>query len=133
MPHSFPLPYHKGPLPLRDCLDQGRDIVWIVLPVGINRYRPVRERKSCGKPCKQGSSLALILLMAYHCDARKGSEHRGGGVCRTIIYHNHRQPELEAFLDDSPHLRPMVIGGNDNGIATRYGHEMRNPGSKVFI
>jgi hypothetical protein len=67
--------------------------------------------------------------MAYHCYARKGSEDRGSGVCRSVIDHNHRQPELEALLDYPPHLRPMVIGGNDNGIAKRYGHEMRDPGS----
>jgi hypothetical protein len=72
----------------------------------------------------------LILFMVYHCYARKGSENRGSGVCRTIIYHNHWQPELEAFLDDPPHLRPMVIGGNDNDIAKRNGHEMRDPGSR---
>jgi hypothetical protein len=71
--------------------------------------------------------------MAYHCYARKGGEDIGSGVCRSIIHHNHRQPELKTFLDDPPHLRPMVISGNDNGTAKRYGHEMRDPGSKVFI
>jgi hypothetical protein len=119
MPHPHPFSYHHGSLSLRDCLNQGKDIFWIVLPVGINRDRPVRERESCGKPCKQRGSFTLILLMVDHCHARKGSEHRGSGVCRTIIYHNHRHPELETFLDDPPHLRPMVISGNDNGIAKR--------------
>jgi hypothetical protein len=38
-PHAFP--YHKGSLPPWDCLNQGRDIFWIVLPVGINRDGPV--------------------------------------------------------------------------------------------
>jgi hypothetical protein len=135
MPHPFPLPYHKGSLPLRDCLDQGdqgRDIFRIVLPIGINRDGPVRELESCGKPCKQRGPFTLILLMAYHCYARKGSEDRGSGVCRSVIHHNDRQPELEAFFDDSPHLRLMVISGNDNSTAKRYGHEMRNPGSTVI-
>jgi hypothetical protein len=132
MPHPHPFPYHKGSLPLRDCLDQRKDIVWIVLPVGINSDGPVRELESFGKPCKQRSPFTLILPMVDHCYARKGSENRGSGVCRSIIHHNHRQPEREAFLDDPPHLRPVVISGNDNSTAKRYGHEMRNPGSTVF-
>jgi hypothetical protein len=135
MPHPFPLPYHKGSLSLRDCPDQrnqGRDIVWIVLPVGINRDGPVCELESCGEPCKQGSSFTLILFMVYHCYVRNGSEDIWSGVCRSIIHHNHWQPELEAFLDDPPHLRPMVISGNDNSTVKRYGHEMRNPGSTLI-
>jgi hypothetical protein len=70
--------------------------------------------------------------MAYYCDARKGCEDAGSRVYRSVIHNNHRQPEREAFLDDTPHLRPMVISGNDNGIAKRYGHEMRNPRSTMF-
>jgi hypothetical protein len=57
--------------------------------------------------------------MAYNCYPGKGSEDVGSGICRSIIHHNHRQPELEAFLDYPPHLCPMVISGNDNGIAKR--------------
>jgi hypothetical protein len=129
MPHARPFPYHKGSLSLRDCPDQGRDIFWIVLSVGINRDGPVRYPENCGKPCKQRSSFALILFIAYNCDARKGTKDIGSGVCRSIIHHNHGQPELETFLYDPPHFRSMIIGGNDNGTAKRYGHKMRGPGN----
>ncbi len=60
--------------------------------------------------------------MVDHCYAREGSENRGSGVCRAVIHHNHRQLELEAFLDDPPHLRPMVISGNNDGTPKRYIH-----------
>jgi hypothetical protein len=131
MLHPHPLSYHKGSLPYWDCPNQGKDSFWIVLPVGIDGNGPVSYPESCSKPCKQRSSFTLILHMAYHCYARKGSEDIGSGVCRSIIHHNHRQPELEAFLNDPPYLWPMVISGNENGIAKRFGHEMRNPGSTV--
>jgi hypothetical protein len=122
MPHPFPFPDHKGSLLPRNCPDQGKDIFRIMLPVGINRDGPVREPESCGEPCEQRSPFTLILLVAYNGDARKGSQNRGSGVCRSIVHHNHGQPELEAFLDDPSDLRPMVIGRNDNGTAKRCGH-----------
>jgi hypothetical protein len=103
-----------------------------MLPIGIDRDGPVREPENCGKPCKQRSSFTLVLLMAYHCYARKGSEDIWSGVCRSIVHHNHRQPELEAFLDYPTHLCPVVIGRNDNGAAKRCRHKMGKPGSRVF-
>jgi hypothetical protein len=104
-----------------------------VLAVGVNRDRPVREREGGGKPCQQSGSFALILLMVSHGYARKRSENRRSGVCRTIIDHDDRQPELKTFLDDPTHLRTMVINGNNNGTAKRCGHEKRNPGTTMSI
>jgi hypothetical protein len=57
--------------------------------------------------------------MAYNCNARKRSENLGSGVCRSIIHHNDRQPKLEGFLYYPPHLTPMVVSRNDNGIVER--------------
>jgi hypothetical protein len=70
--------------------------------------------------------------MVYHCETRKGSEDIGSGVCRSIIHHDHRQPELETFFNDPTHPCAMVIGRNDNGTPKRYIHEKRNPESTVF-
>jgi hypothetical protein len=70
--------------------------------------------------------------MVYHCDTRKGSEDIGSGVCRSIIHHDHRQPELETFFNDPTYPCPMVISRNDNGTPKRHIHEKRNPESTVF-
>jgi hypothetical protein len=127
MPHVLPFSYYKGSLSHWDCLHQRKDIFRIMLPIGIDRDGPVREPENCGKSCKQRSSFTLVLLMVYHCYARKGSEDIGSRVCRSIIHHNHRQPELETFLDNLPYLCPMVISRNNNGTAKRYRHKIEKP------
>ena len=70
--------------------------------------------------------------MTYNCYAGKGSEDIGSGVCRSIIDHNDRQPELEALLDNPPYLCPMVVNRDDNGTSTRYLHKMRASESMVL-
>ncbi len=120
--HPYPLPYHQGPLPFGHSADQRRNIFRIVLSVGINRDRPVRERKSRLKPRKQRSSLSLILLVAHHCDTGKGSKDTGSGICRSIIHYNHGQPEPKTFFNDRSHPCPMVISGNDNDAPKRRIH-----------
>lgn len=71
MLHLFPSPYYEWALPCRDCIDQGKDIFWIMLSICIDCDSPIRHLENRGKPCQQRSSFPLVLLVAYHCCAGK--------------------------------------------------------------